>query len=407
MREWIAKLSPNSWLGQKLLLGLVLVAACTGTFFWGKRQNADAQQSTGPNPFYPTKESRDGRIVAYIGNNPVFREELGEYLIERFGPERLEFMVNRRIVEIECAKHGIRCTNDEVEYRFRQDLSSFGKLPLTEKEFVQSVLKRFGKTLVEWKEDVIRPKILMEKLVRAQVKVTDQEVINGFEARFGPKVECRMIVVQGNNSAVLQETYNRARQGREQFIAEAKKNFIPSLAQEEGKVPAIHKHFGDKAMEDVAFRLRENEVSEPLKMPDGTYVILMCDRHIGKDVNARFENYRLQVMKEVEDFKVAQKIPEVFAKMHKDANPRLVLQHAVSHLARTEPPQRTGVNAFDHVPSGELPMPTNLPAPNPGKVLPPEGHGVVPSLPQVSPPAPISGLPPINAPKLDTPESKK
>ena len=97
-------------------------------------------------------------------------EELGEYLILRFGAERLEFMVNRKIVEMECAKHGIRCEDVEVEQRFRQDLSSFGKLPLTEKEFVQNVLKRFGKTLIEWKEDVIRPKILMEKLVRVPGK---------------------------------------------------------------------------------------------------------------------------------------------------------------------------------------------------------------------------------------------
>ena len=42
-----------------------------------------------------------------------------------------------------------------------------------------------------------------------------------------------------------------------------------------------------------------------------------------------------------------------------------------------------------------------------GKVLPPEGHGVVPTLPQITPPQPISGLPPINAPKLDNPETKK
>ena len=112
-------------------------------------------------------------------------------------------------------------------------------------------------------------------------------------------------------------------------------------------------------------------------------------------------------MDEIHTLKVAQKIPEVFAKLHKEANPRLVLQNAISHLARSESPQRDGLHAFEHVPPSNLSTPTNLPAPTPGKVLPPEGHGVVPTLPQITPPQPISGLPPINAPKLDNPETKK
>src|SRR5262249_54083795 len=39
------------------------------------------------------------QVVAYInGTIGVTREELGEYLIERYGAEKLEFLVNRRII---------------------------------------------------------------------------------------------------------------------------------------------------------------------------------------------------------------------------------------------------------------------------------------------------------------------
>jgi hypothetical protein len=190
-------------------------------------------------------------------------------------------------------------------------------------------------------------------------------------------------------------------------LAEAKKQFIPNLAQDEGKVPAIHKHFGDKALEDAAFRLKVGEVSDPIKMPDGMYVILMCERHVPKDVNARFELARVQIMDEVHTLKVAQKIPEVFAKLHKDANPRLVLQNAVSHLARSEAPQRNGLGAFEHVPTGQLPMPTNLPEPAAGKVVAPEGHGVVPNIPQSNPLPPISGNSPLKLPAIQPPVETK
>lgn len=407
MRDWIAKLTPSEWLAKKLLMALVLAAACTGAFFWGKRQHVDAKATSTGDPF--GLSGSDGRTVAFIGNMPIMREELGEYLIARFGAERLEFMVNRKIVEMEARKHGIGVTDSEVEYRFREELGKFGPVPLTEAEFVKNILGRFKKSLYEWKEDVIRPKLMMEKLVKSQIKVTDQEVADGFEARFGPKVECRMIVMQPGNSAAVQEMWNKVKNSREQFIAEAKKQYIPALQEKEGLVPPINRHFGDKSIEDWAFKLKVNEVSEPIRMPDGNYVLLMCEKHIPKDVNVRFDTaIRMKIHQDIEEIKLAQKIPEVFAKLHQEANPRLVLQNSVHHLARVEAPQQSGLNAFDNVPSGNLPNPTNLPAPVPTKVLAPDGHGVVPTIPQAAP-APISGLPPITLPKIDAPapESKK
>src|SRR5262245_8762754 len=53
----------------------------------------------------------DRRIVGYIyGNVPVTREELGDFLIARGGHEKLELLVNKKIIEIEAAKRGITVT---------------------------------------------------------------------------------------------------------------------------------------------------------------------------------------------------------------------------------------------------------------------------------------------------------
>src|SRR4029079_17855074 len=119
---------------------------------------------------------------------------------------------------------------------------------------------------------------------------------------------------------------------REQFIAEAKKQYIPGLQEKEGLVPPIHKHFRDRSIEDWAVKLTVNEVPEPIKLPDGNYVILMCEKHIPKDVNVRFDLVRLQIHQDIAELKLAQKIPEVFAKLHQEAHPRLVLQNAVHHM---------------------------------------------------------------------------
>lgn len=279
------------------------------------------------------------RIVAYYGDDvPIYRTELGEYLIERFGQERLAFMVNRRIVEVECQKHNIVVTDAEVDARFQEDLRSFNT-HLTEQEFVNSILHKFGKTLFEWKEDVIRPKIMMEKLVEATTVITDADMKQGFEARYGPRVDCRMIVITKENKAVVAKVWENARKGESAFLEEARKQAIPDLAMAQGKVPPIHKHFGDQALESMAFRLKEGEVSVPLEMKDGSRVILFCEKHLKANEAVSFENERSRLALEMKALRISQKIPETFAKLYKEARPRFLLNNAGQLAGVVPPPQ--------------------------------------------------------------------
>lgn len=272
------------------------------------------------------------RIVAYLyGEVTITRAEFVGYLTLRVGAAnvesmmtrtRLEFMVNRKIIEFECAKHKISATDDEVEQRFRQDLKVFRSPGLTVAEFEKNILQRFGKTIYEWKEDVIRPKIMMEKLVRAKVKITDAEVSEGFEARYGPKVECRMIVCKKGEGAAV---WDKARKSRENFLEEARKQFLPELINTEGKVAPIHRFFGDKKIETVAFQLKEGEISAVMVMNDGTGVILLCEKHVPANASVKLENVREELKRELFEQRVRREIPEVFAEMHRRAAPRLVL----------------------------------------------------------------------------------
>ena len=365
MRNWLTKLQPSPWLLRKLVMLAILVGVGVTAFFWGRRQHADAQSSGLPIDPKDSGAITDysKRVVArlYNGQVPVTREELGEYLIARFGSDRIEFMINRKIVEMECRKYNIFATNQEVEERFRQDLKSFGT-PITEQEFVNSILRRFGKTLYEWKEDVIRPKIMMEKLVKSNVKITEKDVREGYEARYGPKVECRMIVCDKGNLHVATKVWDNARKGRAFFEDEAKKQFIPNLAASAGKVPAIHKHFGDKAIEETAFRLKEGDVSELLEMKDGTYVILLCEKHLPENKSVRLESVWAELQKEMFELRVAQKIPEEFAEMRKRATPQVVLDNTGAPSASVVPPPDVlpGVTPLVNVPPSK---PVDIPPP--------------------------------------------
>src|SRR5215210_1966788 len=118
MRNWLTKLQSNPWLVKRLVVVALLVAGAGGGFWYGRKQGL-TQGAKNLTEVDPANPSQNGRVVAYLyENKAISREEFGEYLIARFGPERLEFMVNRKIVELECQKKGISAAVDaEVEER--------------------------------------------------------------------------------------------------------------------------------------------------------------------------------------------------------------------------------------------------------------------------------------------------
>src|SRR5437763_11341700 len=92
-------------------LSTSLALGCTAALgFWlgrGAPQPAAlaAPPTPPPQPAAPPAPPSDyaQRVVAYVyGTTPITREDLGEYLIARQGADKVELLVNKRIIEIAC-----------------------------------------------------------------------------------------------------------------------------------------------------------------------------------------------------------------------------------------------------------------------------------------------------------------
>ena len=271
-----------------------------------------------------TNSDYSSRVVAYVYDNmPVTREELGEYLIARYGTERLDLLCNKKIIDNECRKAGIEVTAAEVENSLSEDLKG---LNVDRKTFVDKVLKNYRKNLYEWKEDVIRPKLMLSKLVRSRVKVTDEDIKKAFEAYYGEKVECRIVMYEkGFERAVLSD-YPRLRDSEEEFHKAAKNQKSSSLAATAGKIrPIARNTTGNDELEKAAFALQPNEVSPVIGTPEGL-IIVKCDKRIPADTTVNLESVREKITAEIIEKKIAAEIPVAFAEMRKRANPKLILQ---------------------------------------------------------------------------------
>jgi parvulin-like peptidyl-prolyl isomerase len=313
------------------ILGLLAVAYCWGRLDALPRANAvppgtaAKSEPAGVTSSGPSEYSE--RWVAVIhGNIPVTREEFGEYLIVRHA-DKLELLVNKRIIERACKAKNIDVTAAEVEAALAEDLKG---LNVTLKDFVDKVLKNYHKSLFEWKEDVIRPRLALNKLCRSEVQVTEKDLQDAFEAFHGEKVECRLILFPPDQKKEALQKYPEIRKSEEDFIRFAKQQASASLATKGGLIAPIGRHTtGDENLEKEAFRLQPGEISSLIETPQGQ-AVLWCIKRVPADKTKTVESERASLEKVVLDKKTQVEMQNYFKQLQAQAQPKLFLNKSVT-----------------------------------------------------------------------------
>jgi parvulin-like peptidyl-prolyl isomerase len=318
------------------ILGGVLAVAAGGGGYWIRSTmlpRADAQapiptsQTTTPHRPAATQSPSDysRRVVAFLyDSEPVTREQLGDYLIERHA-DKLERLINKRIIDDACRHYNVEVSPAEIESSLSEQLQGFA---VDQKTFVNTLLARYHKNLYEWKEDIIRSRLQMTKLCRSRAEVTEDELHKAFESLYGEKIECQIILYPKGEQgeAEARGEYASIHDNADEFDRKAKAQKVkPELASTAGKVKPFGRHvMGDDNFDRIVFRLQPTEVSEVFNTIDGP-VVVKCLRHIPADTSVRFETMRDKLMKELVEKKVAGVMQTAFDTLKRQANPRKIL----------------------------------------------------------------------------------
>lgn len=345
---------------RNLTLGLTWVAVAGAGYWYGRhvdRARAEVPL-TGSAQASSTPSEWSRRVVAYIYDNvPITREDLGEYLIARQGSQKVTNLINKRIIEHAAKLKGIEITAAEVEAALAADLAGLG---VSKSEFVSRILKAYGKTLYEWKEDVIRPKLMMTRLCRGRVTVSNEDLVNAFQAHYGEKVDCKIIMYPAaDKHNVLHKIWPKIRNDEKEFDHYARTQPSPSLASVGGHIKPIGRNTtGDPKLEKVIFSLRQGEVSEVLDTAEGL-VIVKCLGRVPPDTNMTIDKARQQLEKEVYERKERIEIAKLFQELQTQARPRsMITRFNPDDQPATEP-------SVDPATGG--PVTTTGPSPAPAK----------------------------------------
>src|SRR5262245_49883882 len=100
-------------LKKRLVYGVAATVLAAGAWW---HAGADGQ----------TPQNANQQIVAEVNGVPITRQELAEELLTRYGNKQLKLLINRRIIEQECAKRGIVVTEAELEAELRENMKLAG-----------------------------------------------------------------------------------------------------------------------------------------------------------------------------------------------------------------------------------------------------------------------------------------
>ncbi|HEX3150612.1 MAG TPA: peptidylprolyl isomerase [Gemmataceae bacterium] len=304
-----------------------------GFFFGATRSDPLAAQqpakgvvpAAGTAPAAPVADAGDKRVIAYInGSTPITREEFGDYLINMYGKDRVRLYVNRRIIETAAAAKGITVTPQEVEAIIEQDCA---KLGMDRAKFVDLVLtQKYGKTLPEWREDVVKPRLMIQAMCKAQLKIDDAELKKVYDSIYGEKIQVKVIVWPRDREKDLARVYDRIRSSDQEFDDAARAQPYADLARIGGMVDPIGRNSGPGTakVEEIAFRLKDGQLSEMIDTGSGLMVIKRIKANPARS-DVTFEQKRAELMKEATERQMDIEVPKMFAQLNDAARPLFIL----------------------------------------------------------------------------------
>jgi hypothetical protein len=318
---------------------------------------------SGPTPPQPLPE-HDKRVVGYItsGNNliPITREELGDFLIARGGYEKLELLANRKIIELEAARRGITVTPVEIRAGLEEDVRGLG---ISLKDFEKHILPRYNKSLYEWVEDVIKPRLLLSKMCHDRVKVSEEDLKHAYENKYGERRQAKVICWNREDLRAATKQWEEARKGDEEFDRVARKQADPTLAAAAGLVAPVGRHTeaADKKVENVLFNLKVGELSQLFDTEAG----IMCVKlHaiLPAQTNVPFDDkMKTKLRNELFAKRLEMEIPKFFQELKAAAKPNLLLKGPPSTAEFREGVNQiinnSNVTPAGGIPPGAAPMP--------------------------------------------------
>ncbi len=219
-------------------------------------------------------------VAATVNGSPITLNRLYEECIAIFGRDVLKAELNRYVVMQELQRNNITISDTEIQAEIAQAANIFGFTnpdgSTDIERWLAYVTKGDRSKLDIYIQDEVWPSAAVRKLVEPSVQVTQDDLQKGFQANFGERVECLVIVL--NDQRLAQRVWQQAKAdpNEEAFGKLANQYSIEPMSRaNNGQVAPIQMYGGRPKLEEEAFRLQAGEISGLVEVGPN-WVIMFC-----------------------------------------------------------------------------------------------------------------------------------
>jgi parvulin-like peptidyl-prolyl isomerase len=280
---------------------------------------AGAQQASAT---LPRRERPQHDVMAVVNGQDIRRDALASACVERFGEEVLEGLVNKWLIKHHCQNRNLIVSNEEIEAEITRMAARF---KIGRDQWLDMLERERGINAEQYKRDILWPTLALRKLAADQLTVSDQELTKAHEARFGPAVKCRLIVVPDRQLA--EQLHRQVTERPTDFARLAMQHSVDvNSASIGGLIQPIRHHVGDPAIEQAVFALMPNQISSIIPIGE-QFAILKCEAHEPAR-NMPMENVREELTEQIKEEKLREVAGGTFENLQKTATVQNVWNNA-------------------------------------------------------------------------------
>ena len=269
----------------------------------------------------PDKSVTRPGVAALVNGEAVDLERVRETCLDRHGADVLEILITRVLLKQALDRGQQQVTQADLDSEVVRAALAMGFRKPDGSADTSAWLERVTRDqkvpLRHYVEDIVQPTVALKKLV-GKVPVTNEDLDKAFDATFGPRARCRVIVLDNQRRA--QEVWQMARENpsaeRMGDLAE-KYSVDPTSRTLRGEVPPIQRFGGQPALEREAFALKPGELSGIVQIAD-RFLVLFCEGYT-QPMAVQFAEVRDELYEDILDKKQRIEMARSFSHLREGA----------------------------------------------------------------------------------------
>ena len=231
-----------------------------------------------------------GDAIATINGEHITRAQLADECVARKGVEILETLIARKLIEQALRARKLEVTAPEVDQEIDRVAQGFG---IGREAWLRTHDKEKGISPVQYARDIIYPALALRKLAGPLVHVEPDDLKKSFEAQYGDKLRCRMIMVDKLQAA--KEIWEALQKNPGGFEKLAQERSMDSGSRSLGGLLAepISRHAYPQNVSDAAFQQlvdgdpidrdpthkpKDGDFTGPIQVAEATWVLLRREK---------------------------------------------------------------------------------------------------------------------------------